>query len=91
MLTFCKKHGACKVGDYNRPICPQCLKEAETREAEANAHLIAAAPAMYEALKILVDSMEASQAMGRTHQEVDFGSSLHIKALKALAEAGGKK
>ena len=32
MIIFCKKHGACKIGNLERPICPQCLKE--EREAK---------------------------------------------------------
>jgi hypothetical protein len=57
-------------------------------ELEANAHLIAAAPEMYEALKLMLERME-SKMVGS-----DYGMAFELPkvwAERALAKAEGKK
>mgnify|MGYP003443102101 CR=1 FL=1 len=56
--------------------------ECEERPVEANAHLIAAAPALLEALKNVLEFYEWSNSNGAEQAAYD-------KAMKALAQAEG--
>ena len=59
-------------------------------EIRANAHLIAAAPAMYEALQAMVEVFPAVVKMTPYGVSMDI-SKLHDKAKTALAQAEGSK
>ena len=65
------------------------LVEIEDREGEANAHLIAAAPAMYEALQAMVEVFPAVVKMTPYGVSMDI-SKLHDNAKTALAQAEGR-
>ncbi len=56
-------------------------------ETEANAHLIAAAPAMYEALRVCITSIQTAQRLA-TAEHLDGALSV---AKEALAKANGEK
>ncbi len=58
-------------------------------EAEANARLIASAPKLYEACKVVKDVLENNQNNGREALQLAIKASLFITN-KALAEAEGK-
>lgn len=63
--------------------------EGFTAEDRANAHLIAAAPAMYEALKALVDVFPSVVKMTPYGVSMDI-SKLHDNAKAALSQAEGR-
>lgn len=65
-------------------VVPIAEIRGENEEAKANAHLIAAAPAMYEALK-------AIDVFGnRTEYDLVLGTNVTAKIIKALSKAEGK-
>lgn len=63
---------------------PDCASSITGEEIEANAHLIAAAPELYEALKFVTKTFEAYCPEAKIHSDA-------IKAARyALAKAEGK-
>ena len=62
---------------------------AMSEQQEANAHLIAAAPAMYEALQAMVEVFPAVVKMTPYGVSMDI-SKLHDNAKTALAQAEGR-
>lgn len=81
----------CITSDETELVLCIMISDCLEAQVEANAHLIAAAPQLFEVVKILTASMEASQAMGRRRLEIDFNSSLHRKAIEAFNKAIGKR
>ena len=63
-----------------------CYVNDAPNECEANAHLIAAAPMMYEALKELVDTYSIPD----DYTENNPAHQCWVKAIKALQKAEGK-
>ena len=72
----------CVAGPNNKDLCAVGYNRTEGRNDVANANLIAAAPAMYEALKRIKVLMESGDIEGRDW--VEYG---HI--INALAQAEG--
>mgnify|MGYP003440961289 CR=1 FL=1 len=62
--------------------------ECEERPVEANAHLIAAAPAMYEALKGMVSMYDS---LNKSNKHDGACPCYHCQARAALAQAEGSK
>ena len=73
----------CVAGPNNKDLCAVGYNRTEGRNDVANANLIAAAPAMYEALKRIKVLMESGDIEGRDW--VEYG---HI--INALAQAEGR-
>ena len=74
----------CVAGPNNKDLCAVGYNRTEGRNDVANANLIAAAPAMYEALKRIKVLMESGDIEGRDW--VEYG---HI--INALAQAEGRQ
>jgi hypothetical protein len=62
--------------------------EPTLKEVDANAHLMAASPKMYEALQMAKEVMEISQVIHAMLPEC--GKEPYLKVLAAIAEAEGK-
>ena len=66
----------------SKECCLPIAKVTVFNEGKANAHLIAAAPDMYKALKSMVDMMDCGDESGD-------GSEWHAEAVLALKKARG--
>ena len=74
----------CVAGPNNKDLCAVGYNRTEGRNDVANANLIAAAPAMYEALKRIKVLMESGDIEGRDW--VEYG-----RIINALAQAEGRQ
>jgi hypothetical protein len=81
------------MGVYEHPGDGKQTLKTLSKEALANAHLIAAAPDMYEALKDMVDPDDCSvdhHGYCQTHGWLQSGLCPHFRAKLALIKAEGK-
>jgi len=86
-LTYADYSGAVEsivVRWKNHTVKSVCDINLELKESEANAHLIAAAPDMYEAIRWVLEDYREKRA------NTSLAVSTHTRLLNALAKAEGK-
>lgn len=85
--TVWRRYRDFKGRRVHRPICEVHIVGQEWSEAEANAHLIAAAPELYEALALILPMARGYAAANRVGKNAEFIAEAEAALRKARGEA----